>query len=715
MLPIEAVTTPATTTAPKASSTTSRGGAVVDPSFAFPVFAASTSRTKLPPVNLAEVRRLNSQASLQAAGREQLQREQALAKESEEDNVIRLLRETLRISDGGSSDAKAASGGAAAANDQSSSSTTTVGQLGQDLTVTLLPYQLDGVKWMVDNESSATAIKGGILADDMGLGKTIQVIALYLAHRTARRKPMLVVCMLSTLNQWLDEITTRIAKRKAARVLTYYGSGRSQSKELVESYDIVLTTYGTLAAEFKGKGTDAKAKTAAKPSLLASIHWWRVVLDEAHLIKNKKTKTAMAAHQLQAEQRWCLSGTPIQNSLDDLYSLLCFLHVPVVSDLDWWNTYIVKPSKAKATSTREKARRRLQLILQSLLLRRTKDQSYNGRPILQLPTKTITLRATTFSADERIVYDDLFNKAKNTFNKYARDGTVLNNYMKVLELLLRLRQACDHPALALKGKAAAPSGEEDVCPICVQPLEEDAVVASKCRHRFCADCIASQLASGESRCPTCDVAIDSDKLLPLSSSPKLNGRERPVAEEAEEHSSAKIEALMKALTKVREERPGEKSIVFSQFTSFLDLVQKHMKRHNISFVRLDGSMVQNHRMQAIERFNTDPRVSVMLISLKAGGTGLNLTVANHVFLLDPWWNPFTEVQAIDRVHRLGQTRPVSVTQFVIKDSVEEKIIKMQERKKALAADVLSSDTNKKASLSRLSVSELRHLFPETHR
>jgi hypothetical protein len=145
MLPIEAVTTPATTTAPKASSSTtsaraSASGAVVDPSFAFPVFAASTSRTKLPPVNLAEVRRLNSQASLQAAGREQLQREQALAKESEEDNVIRLLRETLRISDDGSSDAKA--GSAAAANGQSSSSTTTLGQLGQDLTVTLLPYQL---------------------------------------------------------------------------------------------------------------------------------------------------------------------------------------------------------------------------------------------------------------------------------------------------------------------------------------------------------------------------------------------------------------------------------------------------------------------------------------------------------------------------------------------------------------------------------------------
>jgi hypothetical protein len=150
MLPIEAVTTPATTTgAPKASSSTTTSakastgaGAIVDPSFAFPVFAASTSRTKLPPVNLAEVRRLNSQASLQAAGREQLQREQALAKESEEDNVIRLLRETLRISDDGSSDAKAASGGAAAANGQSSSSTTTLGQLGQDLTVTLLPYQL---------------------------------------------------------------------------------------------------------------------------------------------------------------------------------------------------------------------------------------------------------------------------------------------------------------------------------------------------------------------------------------------------------------------------------------------------------------------------------------------------------------------------------------------------------------------------------------------
>jgi hypothetical protein len=741
-------------------------------------------------------------------------------------------------------------------------------------------------------------------------------------------------------------------------------------------------------------------------------------LDEAHTIKDRATRAARAAFALEAQRRWAVTGTPIQNKLDDLFALLHFLRVSPFGKYDWWAHAIVRPIRNRD----DRGFQRLQAILHSILLRRLKTQKINNVPIVALPTRTVRVRAEPFSQEEQVFYKTLWTSSKTQFNDYVQSGTVLKNYAHILELLLRLRQACDHPLLVINGRKNAILDQE--CLLCLEPVDD--AVQTMCGHVYCRSCItrhinsssalrasvdASSAATAQynslnkstysmpkpsvqaipdtpkatatpptqslassleglmqqlhsttkgspaalspitttlsphtttispptitttlsphvptttlspltppsstwlqtvtpnnttsggnntaaprslSPLPPNTATLSPHTTLPLSSSggnitmittppqqiqhlqntlsqqqqqlqhqlqqqqqskqklqqilitkqqslntsqnslnsssshalfaditspplsssqnatsyvpssssislssgtaslsssshntptqalnksaQALNKSVQSTSSNGLQHTtvttttgttqattnslqqsqtlthttvqqqqqptcptcptcntpvtmshlvsvsatdmlktdteawkgSTKIKALLADLLEVAKAEPEVKSIVFSQWTSMLALVEPALRASGIGHVRLDGSMSAKARENSLHSFKTDPSIKVLLASTRAGGVGLTLTAASRVYLLDPWWNPAAEEQAIDRVHRIGQTRPVVVTRFVIKESIEESILKLQEGKRVLASSALEKGIPK-----QFRIDELRLLF-----
>eukprot|EP01130_Rhizamoeba_saxonica_P018421 TRINITY_DN9210_c0_g1_i1.p1 TRINITY_DN9210_c0_g1~~TRINITY_DN9210_c0_g1_i1.p1 ORF type:complete len:829 (-),score=168.41 TRINITY_DN9210_c0_g1_i1:45-2531(-) len=540
-------------------------------------------------------------------------------------------------------------------------------------------------------------VRGGILADQMGMGKTIEMLSLMLTNRfnhdtdempqfseegLVNTRASLVVCPLSLIHQWESEIKNH-STPGSMKVNIYHGCNRIREPSKIADFDVVLTTYATLAAELSSK----------KPGGLLKLHWYRIILDEAHTIKDRSTRNAKAAFSLSAERRWAVTGTPIQNKLDDLFSLFHFLRVDPYGDIEWWNNIILKPIKSRD----EKGFIRLQTILQDILIRRTKDQlGSDNSPILSLPPRVVNIVEHTFTPQERQIYNELWNSSKQKFNELSEKvGGILNNYAHVLEILLRLRQVCNHPQLA---ESAVCQME---CLVCMNVLNNP--VKTKCEHVYCSSCIQNFICEDgiTYMCPLCKVSLAPRDFSPIP---------QDVAKSMTSTSSlpsTKINALMYEIHNLEQNHPDEKSIVFSQWTSMLDLIENSLAESGVRFVRLDGTMSQANREKSIKLFNTDPTVKIFLISMKAGGLGLNLTAGSRVFLMDPWWNPATEEQAIDRVHRIGQTRPVIVTRFIIKETVEERILALQERKRQLASNALAL---KASELKEIRLEELKLLF-----
>ncbi|CAH0480138.1 unnamed protein product [Peronospora belbahrii] len=643
---------------------------------------------------------------------------------------------------------------------------------------------------------------GGILADDMGMGKTMMMLSLiaYQKHvgeetldkvtysKRAKGKETgktLVVCPLSLLHQWKNEALERFLPNTLS-IYVYYGEDRSSYIKLDTSSfsksDIVLTTFGVLSAEF------------GKSGLVTTTEWNRVILDEAHSIKNKATGYFKTCSALKATHRWCLTGTPIQNALDDVFSLLCFLEYHPWCRVAWWKRVITKPYEdGDDVSTLG----RLKAILTPILLRRTKhSRDKQGNMILQLPPKHIDLVKLEFSPDERAFYQAVYDKSRAEFNGFVASGAAKANYIAILALLLRLRQACDHPLLAL-GKnfeqalksddknAAAHAGfafqlqqnesseayyqriaaqlqrdmqvssnckqqlengidvsdgkagkstmgltasyiqsviaqvEDDLesqeCPICLDPPSD--AVMTPCAHVLCAQCLRESLSNDpENGCPVCRSVVDVARVFKLPSPPALMTQHnnckadarvdeipKPASTSMVGHEndstgfeSAKLQQLLRDLNAIRLEnnhtesfKQKRKVVVFSQWTSMLDMVSQLLSRHGFSYCTFHGRLNQDARERVLTKFAKDPYMEVLVISLKAGGVGLNLTCASVVILLDPWWNPGVEEQAIDRVHRLGQTQDVMVKRYVIRDTVEEIILKLQQRKENLAKNVLA--------------------------
>ncbi|HEY8943571.1 MAG TPA: DEAD/DEAH box helicase [Polyangiaceae bacterium] len=442
--------------------------------------------------------------------------------------------------------------------------------LPSDLRAELRSYQRFGVDWLA---FLRTAGLGAVLADDMGLGKTLQTICV-LSGRA------LVVCPKSVVHNWAAEIERF---RPGLRTIIYHGARR----ELETRADVTLTTYAVLRMDV---------------DRLAAQNWDAIVLDEAQAIKNAESQTARAAFQLNGEFRVALSGTPVENRLDELWSLVHFVNPGLLgARSDFQERYANPIGQGDAT-----AGARLRAKVRPFVLRRLK------RDVLpELPPRTDAVLHVELDEGERAVYDAVRAAThKELLEKLGQGGGVL----AALEALLRLRQAACHSGL-----------------------------------------VPGQVAE----------------------------------------RSSKVERLIEALEEASAE--GHKALVFSQWTGLLDKVEPHLHAAGIRFTRLDGST--RDRAGVVAEFQSEDGPPVMLVSLKAGGTGLNLTAADHVFLLDPWWNPAVEDQAADRAHRIGQDRPVMVYRMVAKDTVEERILALQERKRQLA-DVALGETDHAQPITR---------------
>ncbi|XP_062192955.1 helicase-like transcription factor CHR28 isoform X2 [Phragmites australis] len=597
----------------------------------------------------------------------------------------------------------------------------------------------------------------------------------------------LVVCPASVLRQWANELADKVSESAKLSVLVYHGGTRTKDPSELAKYDVVVTTYTIVANEVPKQNADddadqknteessagnkrklpsnAQSKAKKKKKKLkdidldsgpiARVRWFRVVLDEAQTIKNFRTQVAKACCGLRAKRRWCLSGTPIQNAIDELYSYFRFLKYDPYSTYNSFCTMIKHPIARNAIHGYKK----LQTVLRIVLLRRTKETLINGEPIIKLPPKTINLNKVDFSQEERSFYLMLEERSRQQFKAFAAAGTLKQNYANILLMLLRLRQACDHPLL-VKGNQSEYGGDGSIemakqlpkgvvidllaklevgsalCTLCSDP-PEDAVVTI-CGHVFCYQCIHERITTDDNMCPStnCSKTLSLESLfssgaLRICISGKSSSARASSSADDESSSisqssfiSSKIQAAIDILNSIintdaltdsdtiesnQSRVAPTKAIVFSQWTGMLDLLELSLNSNLIQYRRLDGTMSLNLRDRAVKDFNTDPEVRVMIMSLKAGNLGLNMVAACHVILLDLWWNPYAEDQAIDRAHRIGQTRPVTVSRLTIKDTVEDRILALQEEKRAMVNSAFGEDKSG-GHATRLTVEDLRYLF-----
>ncbi|GAB4370095.1 MAG: hypothetical protein Kow0062_04550 [Acidobacteriota bacterium] len=460
----------------------------------------------------------------------------------------------------------------------------------------LRPYQAEGVAWM---KAVTDLGLGGCLADDMGLGKTIQTLALLQARRNRQRRgerrTSLVLAPRSVLQNWKSEASRFTPQLD---VLVHHGAGRTREAGPLQDADVVLTTYGTLLRDLE---------------LLSSVPFRLVVLDEAQAIKNTRTKISAAVRRLDAVERLALSGTPVENHLGELWTLLDFLNPGLLGR----STVLRNLSRAHSELD-EPTREVLSRAVRPFLLRRTKQEVAP-----ELPERSEQTLQCELGRTQRSLYRELQRHYRARIREALASGDRRRSGPLILEGLTRLRQAACHPGL-----------------------------------------------------------IDPDRThLP----------------------SAKLDLLEERLDELLAE--GHKALVFSQFTKLLAIVRRRLEDREIPYAYLDGRT--RRRAEVVREFQQDDELPVFLISLKAGGLGLNLTAASYVFLLDPWWNPSVEAQAIDRSHRIGQANRVSAYRLVAADTIEERVLELQDRKRLLADAVLRQT---RGPLASLTTEELEFLF-----
>ncbi|XP_026537551.1 transcription termination factor 2 isoform X1 [Notechis scutatus] len=603
---------------------------------------------------------------------------------------------------------------------------TSISEDPHGLKISLLLHQKQALSWLLWRENQKPC--GGILADDMGLGKTLTMIALILAQKCTEKEKekklelcmskqgsidtcshgTLIVCPASLIHHWKKEVEKHVKYGKL-KVCLYHGPNRIKNASILSQYEIVITTYSILAKEIPIQkeeidvAEDCLLQDKSFPSCpLVCICWARIILDEAHNIKNPKVQASIAAYKLRATARWAVTGTPIQNNLLDMYSLLKFLRCSPFDEFKVW--------KNQVDNNTRKGGERLMILTKSLLLRRTKDQlDSSGKPLISLPQRCVQVHRLKLSEDEQSVYDVLFKRSRSTLQSFLKhQETSYTGYsgdnpfdigaqqfkvcqqdssgkmvkcsppvsttIHILSLLLRLRQCCCHLSLLKVAVDQANMNSEGIS----LSMEEQ----------------LSALTLSE---PDSSDTLSMVNLFGTAFGADLFEMTK---------QSTKISHLLEELKRIQNH--SQKCVVVSQWTSMLKTVAMHLDMLGLKHATVDGSVNPKQRMDIVEEFNNNPKgTKVILISLLAGGVGLNLVGGNHLFLLDMHWNPALEDQACDRIYRMGQQKDVKIHRFVCEGTVEEKISELQTKKKELAQKVLSG---KGESFTKLTLADLRLLF-----
>ena len=516
----------------------------------------------------------------------------------------------------------------------------------------------------------------------------------------------------------LQQIAQHVQKDKPLRVLTYYGTGRKVLKPSnFAEYDVVITTYGTLSTEYLPSGKKTPPEIP-RSSGLYSMKWRRIVLDEGHNIRNPSTKGALAATRILATNRWVLTGTPIINSLKDLYSLVRFIGLTGgLERFEIFNSVLIRPLKAG----REDATSLLQALMGTICLRRRKEMAFID---LRLPELTEYVHRIKFRPQEKEKYDALQTQAKGLLQTYQQRTTQGNGkkaqeaYRHLLEILLRLRQVCNHWKLcaervtslmsllenqkvvdltpenmkALQDMLQISIESREDCPICLEDLHNHGPVITHCAHVFGNDCI-KRVIETQHKCPMCRAELKDEMCLvqPVAEFGDTADQDQDIDFDT---SSSKIEVLLSIL-KASHRKEGTKLILFSQWTSFLDIVQKQLDEHGYHYTRIDGKMPAARRDEALRALESDPECTIMLASLGVCAVGLNLVAANQVVLMDSWWAPAIEDQAVDRVHRLGQKKKTTVWRLVMEGSIEERTLEIQAEKRKLMMTAFQEKSSKR--------------------
>ena len=703
-----------------------------------------------------------------------------------------------------------------------------------------------------ESESQAPSeTLGGILADMMGLGKTLSILSLvastgehaakwHAQQPTQPRAPerkkklgapqnfdaptpqsldltrlkrngrgTLLVCPLSTVTNWEEQIKQHLVP-DSIKYHIYHGQNRIKDIDKLCDFDLVITTYGSISSELTAR---SRGKAGSYP--LEEIGWFRVVLDEAHMIREPSTLQFKAICRLQASRRWAVTGTPVQNRLEDLGSLLAFLRLKPFDDRSKFNQYIVNPFRACDPNILTQ----LRVLVDTITLRRLKDK-------IDLPPRTDVIVRLQFSEEEESLYNFYARNAKDRLQVLTHHQDRLLGgkvYMHILQAILRLRLICAHgrdllsdedlklmqgmtreSAISIdedddtsglvKGRLADGEAyklfdlfvntDQDSCAHCKNKLgyadetsadirsekQEDIIgYMTPCLHIYCPNCVkhfadaARGLSYKSNRpgvCPACQQSVmfscveirhdradtEHDTLTlrrgselarsglvsnggpaaSLSSSSSSSSSSSPstspsfpssLGEYSGPHTKTRalVEELLenKARSEAHPDEPPYKSVVFSGWTSHLDLIELALNDAGISHCRLDGKMSRIARTQAMDTFRENPSVQVILVSIMAGGLGLNLTTANTVYVMEPQYNPAAEAQAIDRVHRLGQKREVRTVRYIMKDSFEERMLEIQDRKiKISNLSMNRGDHNASSSTdaARQRLEDLRSLF-----